>query len=180
MLPTGVVLIKNVAVVAPDATVTLAGTGATELLLVLSVTSAPFAGDGPLSVTVPVEELPPRTDVGLTVTELRVAAVTVKVAAFVPVAYEAVMLTAVSVATGEVLTTNVAVVAFAAMMTLDGTLATGLLLLARAICAPAAGAGPFNVTVPVDDVPPRTEVGLKVTELSAAAVTVNVELDVLV
>jgi hypothetical protein len=75
--------IKNVAVVAPEATVTLAGTVATELLLALSITSAPFTGAGPFSVTVPVDELPPRTDVGLTVTELSVAAVTVSVAAFV-------------------------------------------------------------------------------------------------
>jgi hypothetical protein len=181
LLATGVVLIKNVAAVVPEATVTLAGTVATELSLELSVTSAPFAGAGPFSVTVPVEELPPRTDVGLTVTELRVAAVTVSVAAFVTFAYEAVMLTEVFVATGEVVTRNVAVVAFAGMMTLVGTLPTALLLLARAICAPAAGAGPFSVTVPVDDAPPRTEVGLNVTELSAAAVTVNdTELELLV
>jgi len=90
------------------------------------------------------------------------------------------MLTEVFVATGKVLTTKVAVVAFEAIMMLAGTLATALLLLARAICVPVAGAGPFSVTVPVDDVPPRTEVGLKVRELSAAAVTVNdAELEVL-
>ena len=83
LLTTGVVLIKNSAVVAPEVIVTLAGTVATEMLLVLSVTSAPLAGAGPFSFTVPVEELPPRTDVGLTVTELRVAAVTVTVTAFV-------------------------------------------------------------------------------------------------
>jgi len=90
------------------------------------------------------------------------------------------MLTAVFVATGKVLTTKVAVTAFGATVTLVGTLATVLLLLASWICAPAAGAGPFNVTVPVDDVPPRTEVGPNVKELSAAAVTLNdPELEVL-
>jgi hypothetical protein len=89
------------------------------------------------------------------------------------------MLTGVLVATGEVLTRKVAVVALAGMMTLVGTLATALLLLARAICAPAAGAGPFSVTVPVDDVPPRTEVGFNVTELNVAAVTVSNEVEVL-
>jgi hypothetical protein len=73
---------ENVLEVALGAIVTLAGTVATALLLP-SVTSAPPAGAGPLSVTVPVDTPPPRTDVGLNVTELRVAAVTVKVAVFV-------------------------------------------------------------------------------------------------
>ena len=73
---------ENVLDVAFGAIVTLVGTVATALLLP-SVTSAPPAGAGPLSVTVPVDTLPPRTDVGLNVTELRVAAVTVKVAVFV-------------------------------------------------------------------------------------------------
>ena len=73
---------ENVLEVAFPAIVTLVGTVATALLLP-SVTSAPPAGAGPFSVTVPVDALPPRTDVGLNVTELRVAAVTVKVAAFV-------------------------------------------------------------------------------------------------
>jgi hypothetical protein len=82
---TGVVATVNVAVVALGATVTLVGTAATALLVLPSVTSAPATGAGPLSVTVPVEALPPRTDVGLNVRELRAAAVTVKVAAFVVV-----------------------------------------------------------------------------------------------
>ena len=73
---------ENVLEVAFAAIATLVGTVATALLLP-SVTSAPPAGAGPFSVTVPVDALPPRTDVGLNVTELRVAAVTVKVAAFV-------------------------------------------------------------------------------------------------
>jgi hypothetical protein len=81
---TGVVATLNVAVVAFGATVTLIGTVAAALLLP-SVTSAPATGAGPLSVTVPVDELPPRTDVGLSVKELSAAAVTVKVAAFVMV-----------------------------------------------------------------------------------------------
>jgi len=72
----------NVLLVAFAAIVTLVGTVATALLLP-TVTSAPPAGAGPFSVTVPVDALPPRTDVGLNVTELRVAAVTVKVAVFV-------------------------------------------------------------------------------------------------
>jgi hypothetical protein len=83
LVATGAVATENVAVVAPEPTVTLTGTVATEALLLLIVTTAPLPGAGPFSVTVPVDELPPRTDVGLNVTELRVAAVTVKVAVFV-------------------------------------------------------------------------------------------------
>ena len=75
---------ENVLDVAFGAIVTLVGTVATALLLP-SVTSAPPPGAGPLSVTVPVGTVPPRTDVGLTVTELRVTAVTLKVAVFVTV-----------------------------------------------------------------------------------------------
>lgn len=70
----------KVAVVEPAETVTLAGTVATAVLLLESVTAAPADGAGPLSVTVPVEVLPPRTEVGLKVTELSVGVVTVSVA----------------------------------------------------------------------------------------------------
>ena len=69
----------NVAVVEPVATVTLAGTWAAGLLLE-SVTTAPPAGAGPLSVTVPVEAFPPSTEAGFRLTVLRTAtgAVTVR------------------------------------------------------------------------------------------------------
>jgi hypothetical protein len=57
---TALVVMLNVALVAPAATVTLAGTVAAALLLD-SVTTAPPAGAGPSSVTVPVRGLPPVT-----------------------------------------------------------------------------------------------------------------------
>ena len=57
---TGCVLTVNVAVVAPAATVTEAGTPAAGLL-VESVTTAPPAGAAPFRVTVPVAEPPPAT-----------------------------------------------------------------------------------------------------------------------
>ena len=76
-------------------------------------------------------------------------------------------------ATGLVVTVKVAVVALAATVTLAGTCAAAVLLLDRVTTAPPAGAGPFNFTVPVEGVPPITEAGLKVTELTAAAVTVK-------
>ena len=56
---TTLVLTVKVALVAPAGTVTLEGTVAAAVLLLESVTCAPPAGAGPLSVTVPVEEFPP-------------------------------------------------------------------------------------------------------------------------
>jgi hypothetical protein len=69
------------------------------------------------------------------------------------------MLTVLDTATALVLTVNDALVAPAATVTLEGTLATVVLLLERATCAPPAGAGPLNVTVPVEEFPPMTLLG---------------------
>ena len=68
---------------------------------------------------------------------------------------------------------NVAVVTFGAIVTLVGTVAAAVLLLPSVTSAPPAGAGPLSVTVPVDALPPRTAVGLNLTGLSVAAITVN-------
>ncbi len=68
VLPTAVVVTVKVAVVAPTATVTLAGTVAAALLLD-SVTTAPPVGAALLKVTVPVDEVPPVTEVGFSVTD---------------------------------------------------------------------------------------------------------------
>jgi hypothetical protein len=77
---TGVVVIVNVAVVAFAGTVTFAGTCAAAVLPLESVTTAPPADAGPLRVTVAVEEVPPITDAGLTMTLLAVAVLTVSIA----------------------------------------------------------------------------------------------------
>src|SRR5882762_864745 len=73
------------------------------------------------------------------------------------------MVTVVDEATALVLTTNVALVAPAPTVTLGGTLAAPLLL-ESATCAPPVGAGPLNVTVPVEEFPPATLVGFSESE----------------
>ena len=67
----------NVALVSFPGTVTVAGTVAAAVLLLVSATSAPV-GAGALRVTVPVDEPPPPTDVGFRPTELATGGVTVK------------------------------------------------------------------------------------------------------
>ena len=59
----------NVAELLPGGTVTLAGTLATEGLLLDSATTVPPAGAGPLRATVPVEELPAFTVEGESVND---------------------------------------------------------------------------------------------------------------
>ena len=68
--------------------------------------------------------------------------------------YEAEMVTVVVTITTDVLTVNVALVAPAGTVTLAGTLAPEGLLLERETTAPPLGAGPLNVTVPVEELPP--------------------------
>jgi hypothetical protein len=70
----------NVAVVAPAVTVTLAGTVAADVLLLVRFTTAPPDGATELSVTVPVEEMPPTTLVGFRLKPETVRGVNVSVA----------------------------------------------------------------------------------------------------
>ncbi len=74
------VVMVNVAVLEPDGTVTLAGVVAVAVRLLLSVTTDPPLGAGPDNVTVPVDGLPPVTEVGLSATEDSVGTVMVSVA----------------------------------------------------------------------------------------------------
>ena len=69
---TALVLTVNVALLAPAAIVTLAGTVAAAVLPLMRETTAPPVGAGPLSVSVPVEGDPPVTLVGFSVSEERV------------------------------------------------------------------------------------------------------------
>jgi hypothetical protein len=74
---TAEVLTLKVAVEAPAATVTLAGTEAADVFALLSVTTAPPLGAAPVNVIVPCAAVPPTTEVGLTLTTDRLAGVVV-------------------------------------------------------------------------------------------------------
>ena len=67
---------------------------------------------------------------------------------------------------------KVPVVAPAAIVTLAGVVAE-LLLSDNVTTAPPLGAGPFNVTVPVELAPPVTVVGFRVKEVSAPGLIVR-------
>lgn len=75
--------------------------------------------------------------------------------------------------TVKVVTVKVALVEPAGTVTLEGTVARDVLLLDRTTAAPPVGAGPFRVTVPVDGVPPFTDVGLRVREDRLGVLTVK-------
>jgi hypothetical protein len=74
-----------------------------------------------------------------------------------------------TVATAVVVTVNVFVFVFAAIVMVAGTVAAPSELVVETT-APAGGALPLSVDVPVEEAPPPTEVGLNVTDVSAAGV----------
>jgi hypothetical protein len=78
----------------------------------------------------------------------------------------------VAAVTGAVVMANVAVFAPAGTVTLAGIVAAALVVV-NVTTAPISGAMPFRVTVPVEELPPTSVAGLKVTDDSAAAVTVR-------
>ena len=123
------VVIVNVADVAPAGIVTDAGTLARAALLLRSVTVVAVV-DARLSVTVPVDDTPPRTDVGFSLSALKVtgAWLTVSVAVLVTAPAVAVMTADVAAFTEVVVTVKVAVDAPAATVTVAGTTAAALLL----------------------------------------------------
>jgi hypothetical protein len=139
-------------------------------LLLDKLTTKPPAGATLESVTVPVEGAPPITLVGLSETFERAGGLMVRVAVCVTAPAVAVIVAVVAVPTAMVDTVNVAVVAPWATVTLAGTLAA-VLSDERVTVNPPASAGALNVTVPVALVPPRTEVGLTLTDASAEETT---------
>jgi len=165
---TGEVDTVKVALVAPAAIVTLAGTLATAALLLESDTTAGL-GVTAAKVTVPVEELPPSTLVGLTVTALR----TEEAGEFTVIGAKRIVPPSVAVswtvvgATLNVVTVKLALVAPAATVTLAGTLAEPGRLLDRVTTVATVGAALASITVPVAGLPPVTLLGLTLNEESA-------------
>ena len=160
---TGLVATVKVAVLAPSPTVTLAGTVATDVSPLESVTTTPPAVAGAVNVTVPVEEEPPTTERG---TRLRFERVglpefTVNVADLDTPPALAVMTEELLPAVEPAWIVNVALVSPPATVTLSGTVAAVAFPLESATTSPPAGAGPVRVTVPVLVEPSTTAVGLR-------------------
>jgi hypothetical protein len=86
------------------------------------------------------------------------------------------MVTFVAVATATVVAVNVVEVLPPGTVTVPGTWATAVLLLESATTEPPVGAGPFNLTVPVELLPPVTDVGLSETVDTTGGFTVRVAL----
>jgi hypothetical protein len=131
----------KVPLVAPAGILTLAGTVAEEVRLLARVTTEPPAGAGPESSTVPVEELPPVTVLGASVTDKGVGdGTTVRVVVLVVVeGYVPEIVTAVSAVTEVVAMGKLALDSPALTVMLAGTLAAPLLL-DSVTTAPPAGA----------------------------------------
>ena len=180
---TETVLTVNVALVAPAATVTLAGTVAAAVLLLVRVTTAPPEGAALVSVTVPCDAVPPVTLAGLTATDDNAAAAgvfdVVNTALRLTPPDTPLMVAEVDAAAVAVVTVNVPLVAPAATVTLAGTVARAVLLLVSVTTAPPEGAALASVAVPCEVLPPATVDGLSVIAESvagggAAGVTVKV------
>jgi hypothetical protein len=171
-----VVGIVNVAVLAPLATVTDAGTEAAPLLTD-RLTTSPSSGAMPDSCTVPVADVPPRTAAGVTVIPVRTGCCTDKVAVFVTVPCFAVTVTEVVVATAMVVATKVVVLAPPGTVTDAGTVTDGSLDESK-ITVPPETDVESKVMVPVTEVPPLTCVGANVRLVSVAGLIVRVAVTV--
>jgi hypothetical protein len=166
---TVLVLAVKMALVAPAGTVTLEGTVTTLVLLLERETRAPVLGAGAFSVTVPEEGDPPMMLLGFSVSDARVGpgggcGVTVREAVCVKLPLDAEIATGVELAAAMVVTWKAALVAPAATVTFGGTVAAEVLPLDNTTTVPPLGAGPFRVTLPVEEFPPLTLVGLSVSE----------------
>ena len=83
------------------------------------------------------------------------------------------MVTTVLVNVGFVCAVNFADLDPAAIVTLLGTVTSAVLLLDRLTTTPPVGAGPLSTTVPLDELPPLTVLGDKVTADNAGGFTVS-------
>jgi hypothetical protein len=166
VLETATVVIGNVADEVPTPTVTDVGRVATELSE-LSVTTFPPVGAWPLSVTVPVDGLPPIRVAGASVKVVNAAGTTVRNALIATPPEAAETLTFVVEETGRLVTVKVPVLKPAATVNVEGTVAAEVLELDSVTIVPPAGALPTRVTVPVAVAPLMTRLGATVRALTA-------------
>jgi hypothetical protein len=174
-LVTANVVTVKVPVVEPSATVIVARTVAIEVLLLDKLTANPPVGAAPERVTVPVDVAGRITVVGFSVRLDRVGGFTVRVALwFPPPINVAEMCTAVAEATGWLVTVNVvALLPDGTVTVVTDRLAAATLSLATLTTTPPLGAVVFKVTFAVDVAPPRTLVGLRLTEEIAGGLIVS-------
>ena len=159
---------------------TLAGTLATHGLLVESATVAPPFGAAALSVTVPVDDCPPATVLGFSVNEASAespgggggggSVVMFSVADFEIPCQLPLMVIVAAQPVATVVTVKFADVCPAGIVTDEGTPLDQILLVERLIVAPPLGAAAESVTVPVEDCPPATVLGLRVMLLKTVPV----------
>ncbi len=167
----GVVMVNEV-FAAPAGTVTVPGTP-NVVRLVVSVKVEPPAGAAPGRVIVPVLLVPPITSEGAIDSTNAPGALIVRVADAEAPPRLAVMFAAVVVVTEPVETGKFAELDPAGTVTLAATVAA-LLLEVRDTVVPPVGATPVIVRVPVDEPPPNTDVGDRLTPSMPGALTVSV------
>lgn len=146
----GSVVMGKVAVTAPPGTVTVAGTVAMDVLLLLNETNMPPAGAGLDNLTSPVAVLPAPMLLGKSVRLWSDVGTTVSNRVWPTPFAEADTVTAAGIETAVVTTLKVAEVCPSGTVTLGAVVATDGSLLPRVTTVPPAGAGPFNRTVPVE------------------------------
>lgn len=167
----GVVFITKFAVWDPAGITTFEGSNA-KLLFEANVIVVSTAAT-PVSVTVPVDGLPPTTLVGFNTSVFNAGGLTVRLAeVLVTPRYVPDTVPVVATETGTVVITNVAVFAPAGTVTLTGTVAA--LFVVLRVTVSFAAVAPVRVTVPVDWAPPINVLGVSVIELKTGGFTVNV------
>jgi hypothetical protein len=165
--PTARVEMRNVALIDPAATVTLAGTCAGPSPD--NKTTAPPAGAGPVNVAVPVARLPPTTlDAASDIDERETPAIIVICGDDWRLPLSDAVIVAVPIP--PAVTMKAALAAPATTATDAATVATDELLLDSETVAPSAGAIPDKVTVPWTAAPLLTFVALSVTPVTVGPV----------
>jgi hypothetical protein len=159
------VVTGNVAVLAPAATRTFAGTIAFAGLELVSVTVAPPVGAGPFNVTVAVGASPRGTLNRSSVVENAwIEGTTVKIAVFEVPPDAAVIVTIVFVATANVVTAKVVDEAPAGTVAVAGTVAAAVFELVNVTTVPPGAPRPFIAIMAIDVEVPKAAYGARVKE----------------